>query len=127
MFTKKDIPAPAEAGYRFRHKKPGRRKTAKEPGNIVETRKGQKQIAPPLEKGMRFRARRCIRRHNRAATANTGGGLHRFFEHARYFHDARNSGMMAASSPSPADFHMRRPPVGAHAIFNGVKQGDFPC
>ncbi|OWV69684.1 hypothetical protein ATY75_08420 [Rhizobium sp. N122] len=53
---------------------------------------------------MRFRALRRIRRHNRAATANSGGGLHRFFERARYFHDARNSGMAAYVVPVPADF-----------------------
>jgi len=35
--------------------------------------RGQKQIAPALEKEMQFRARTCIPRHNRAATANTGG------------------------------------------------------
>jgi hypothetical protein len=36
--------------------------------------------------------------------ANTGGGLHRFFECARYFHDARVSGIVAALPPAPGDF-----------------------
>ncbi|AHG47842.1 hypothetical protein RLEG12_12005 [Rhizobium leguminosarum bv. trifolii CB782] len=53
--------------------------------------------------------------------------MHRFFERARYFHDARNSGMMAASPPLPADFLPARLPREAFATFNDVNQGDFPC
>ncbi|UWU28535.1 hypothetical protein N2600_00710 [Rhizobium sp. WSM1274] len=117
---KKDIPASAEPGYRSITEKSGRRESATEPGNIVETRKGTKTNRAGLGKGMRFRARRCIRRHNHAVTANTGGALHRFFGHARYFHHARNSGMMAASPPSPAGFPARKPPPRAWASLNGV-------
>ncbi|WP_010069142.1 hypothetical protein [Rhizobium sp. CIAT894] len=76
---------------------------------------------------MRFRAWTRIRRHNRAATANTGGGLHRFFERARYFHDARNSGMAAQVVAGAGGFSARRPPAEVCAIFNGVNEGDFPC
>ncbi|TBZ77325.1 acetyltransferase [Rhizobium leguminosarum bv. viciae] len=54
MFMKKDIPASGEAGYRSRHKKTGRRETAKEPGNIVETRKGTKTNRAGLGKGNAF-------------------------------------------------------------------------
>ncbi|NNU57416.1 hypothetical protein [Rhizobium indigoferae] len=124
---KKDIPASRRAGYRCRHKNPGGGKPRKSRGISWKHAREQKQIAPALEKGMRFRARRCIRRHNRAATANTGGGLHRFFGHERYFHDARNSGMMAAWSPSPADFLCAGLPPEAWATFNGFEKGDFPC
>ncbi|MCW1754508.1 hypothetical protein [Rhizobium acaciae] len=127
MFTKKDIPASGEPGYRSIIENPGGGNPQQSLGISWKHARGQKQIAPALEKGMRFHARRCIRRHNRAAAANTGGGLHRFFGHARYFHHARISGMMAASSPSPADFLPAGLPPEAFAIVNDVNQGDFPC
>ncbi|ARQ08580.1 hypothetical protein NXC12_CH00489 [Rhizobium etli] len=87
----------------------------------------QKQIAPALEKGMPFRALNRVRRHNRGVSAITGGGLHRFFERARYFHDARNSGMIAGLSPMPADFLRISRPSGGLRHVNDVKTGDIPC
>jgi hypothetical protein len=78
VFVKKDIPAREGAGYRS----PIEIRAAKEPikstGTSWKHARGQKQIAPALEKGMQFRATVCIRRHNRAARANTGGGCFDF-------------------------------------------------
>ncbi|RFB98567.1 acetyltransferase [Rhizobium leguminosarum bv. trifolii] len=54
MFTKKDIPASAAPDYRFHHKKSGRRQSAQEPGNIVETRKGTKTNRAGPGKGNAF-------------------------------------------------------------------------
>ncbi|MBB4238981.1 acetyltransferase [Rhizobium esperanzae] len=57
---KKDIPASREAGYRFVKEKSGRRESAKEPGNIVETRKGTKTNRADFGKGNAFpRAEMC--------------------------------------------------------------------
>ena len=100
MFVKKDIPAHEGAGYRSCQEIRAAAEPIKSTGTPWKHARGQKQIAPALEKGMQFRARTCIRRHNRAARANTGGGLHRFFGDAHYFHDARISGMMASGLPA---------------------------
>ncbi|RUL99023.1 acetyltransferase [Rhizobium chutanense] len=60
MFVKKDIPASGEAGYRFVIKKPGGGNPAREPGNIVETRKGTKTNRAGRGKGNAFpRAEMC--------------------------------------------------------------------
>ncbi|NEJ69349.1 acetyltransferase [Rhizobium phaseoli] len=54
MFMKKDIPAFAEAGYRFGIEKSGRRKSATEHRNIAETRKGTKTNRAGPGKGNAF-------------------------------------------------------------------------
>ncbi|TBD57220.1 acetyltransferase [Rhizobium ruizarguesonis] len=61
MFMKKDIPASGEPGYRSIIEKSGRRESATEPGNIVETRKGTKTNRAGLGKGNAFP---CAKMHS---------------------------------------------------------------
>jgi osmoprotectant transport system substrate-binding protein len=49
--------------------------------------------------------------------------LHRFFGHARYFHEARISGMMTARLFLPVKFHARKTRPGTFAVFNGITRG----
>jgi hypothetical protein len=127
VFAKKDIPASTEPGYRRHHKNPGGGYPEEHRKHRGNTQGNKNKSRRPWKREWLSARRTAFAAIITGANANTGGGLHRFFERARYFHDARNSGMMAALSPSPADFLRIRLPPGGLRHVNGVKTGDIPC
>lgn len=126
MFAKKDIPARGSSVYRSRirvwARRQNRNKSTKPPWKHA---RGQKQIAPTVEKEMHLRARKSIRRHNRAATANTGEACIDFSR----LHTISKMLIIPAwrQCVRPVGSFSARKIEETFATFNGVNQGDIPC